>query len=76
LVKGGWLERHNDPHDKRAKPLYLTEKSETLLEQLRMHQREASKVFLSGLDLQEQETFLSLFDKALSNVEEVTLENS
>lgn len=76
LVKGGWLERRNDPNDKRAKPLFLTEKSETLLEQLRMHQKKAFRFFLSGLETQEQEIFLRLFDKALSKVEEDMLEYS
>lgn len=75
LVKGGWLERRHDPVDKRAKPLYLTEKSETLLEQLRMHQRAAFKVFLAGLESQEQETLLALFDKALSTIEKTMPES-
>ncbi|MBL7164335.1 MAG: winged helix-turn-helix transcriptional regulator [Anaerolineales bacterium] len=70
LVKDGWLESRRDPEDRRAKPLYLTEKSETLLEQLRMYQREAFKIFLSGLIPAEQEMFISLFDKALSAIEE------
>ena len=75
LVKGGWLERRHDPDDKRAKPLYLTEKSETLLEQLRMHQRATFKIFLSGLESQEQETFLCLLDKALSAIEKTMPES-
>ena len=74
LVKGGWLERRSAPDDRRAKPLYLTGKSETLVEQLRMHQRKVFKIFLSGLTPQEQGSFLSLFDKALSTVEEASRE--
>ncbi len=70
LVKEGWLERRRDPDDRRAKPLHITEKSETLLEKLRMHQRAAMKEFLSGLMSEEQETLLMLFDKAVSKVEE------
>ena len=69
LIKESWLECRRDPDDKRAKPLYITEKSETLLKQLRMHQRAAMKEFLSGLMPEEQETFLTLFDKAVSQVE-------
>ena len=69
LVKDGWLESRQDPEDRRAKPLYLTEKSGTLVEQLRMHQRKALKIFLSGLVPAEQEMFIALFDKALSAVE-------
>ncbi|MBC8507008.1 MAG: MarR family transcriptional regulator [Anaerolineales bacterium] len=75
LVKDGWLERRRDPNDKRAKPLYITEKSETLLAQLRMHQRAALKEFLSGLMPEEQDTFLLLFDKAVSKVEDTMRES-
>lgn len=70
LVKNGWLEQRRDPDDKRAKPLFLTEKSEALLEELRQHQRVALKLFLSSLEVQEQETFLQLFDKAMRAVED------
>lgn len=70
LIKDGWLEQRTDPKDRRAKPLFLTGKSETLLEELRTYQKQALKLFISGLEQQEQQTFLSLFDKALNAVEE------
>jgi len=76
LAKRGWLERGRNPGDKRAKPLFLTEKSEALLDQLRLHQREVYKTFLSALIPSEQEMFLALFDKALSAVEEDKRESS
>jgi len=75
LVKNGWLERRRDPDDKRAKPLFLTEKSETMLAQLRTHQQAALKEFLSGLEPAEKDTFLLLFDKAVSSVEETSRES-
>ena len=70
LIKEDWLEQRSDPNDRRAKPLYLTKKSELLLEELRTHQKQAMKLFMSGLEHPEQEAFLTLFDKALSAVEE------
>lgn len=70
LVKNGWLEQRIDPADRRAKPLYLTKKSEALLDELRIYQRRTLKLFMSGLEAKEQEDFLFLFDKALIVVEE------
>lgn len=70
LIKDGWLEQRTDPNDRRAKPLYLTEKSESLLGELRTYQKHAMKLFISGLEVQEQDMFLTLFDKALCAVEE------
>ena len=70
LVKSDWLEQRSDPTDRRAKPLFLTKRSEALLSEIRVYQREMLNLFMSGLGAQEQEDFLRLFDKALSSVEE------
>ncbi len=70
LTREGWLERRHNPKDRRAKPLYLTAKSETLLSELRIYHNQVLKAFLSGLTLDEQEHFLQLFERALSAVEE------
>jgi DNA-binding MarR family transcriptional regulator len=69
LTKDGWLERRQDPDDRRAKPIYLTERSAVLMKSLRAHQERSLKLFLSGLNLGEQEKLLILFEKAVSNME-------
>ena len=70
LVKEGFLERRRDPNDKRARPLFLTEKGEALSESVMAHQREAMKLFLSGLSPQEQAQLLDLLERAVSSVED------
>jgi DNA-binding MarR family transcriptional regulator len=70
LVQSGWLQEQPHPDDGRAKCLYLTERSETLLQEIRSKHREILKSFLSGLDDDEQATFLNLLEKAVSNMEE------
>ncbi|MEA3351036.1 MAG: MarR family transcriptional regulator [Chloroflexota bacterium] len=76
LVKSGCLQQRRDPEDRRAKPIFLTEKSETLLKQLRRHRTEILKSFLSGLTEDEQEELLLLLDKAISAMENQSQEDA
>ena len=76
LTKEGWLERRQDPDDRRAKPIYLTERSTVLMKTLRKHQEQSLKIFLSGLNPKGQEQFLMLFEKAISNMEASSCETS
>jgi len=74
LTKEGWLERRQDPNDRRAKPIYLTERSAFFMKNLRKHQEHSLKLFLSGLNPKEQEQLLMLFERAVSNMEASSLE--
>jgi DNA-binding MarR family transcriptional regulator len=76
LVRDGWLVQRRDPNDRRAKPLFLTKKSEALVAQFRSHQSKVLGLFLSGLSRPEQEQFLVLFEKAVGTMEETLRENS
>ncbi len=70
LVRDGWLERRQDPEDKRAKPLYLTPKSDNLLSHLHEFHQKVMRLFLAQLDESEQEVFLRLFEQAIGAMEE------
>ena len=69
LVKDGWLEQHVNPDDKRARPIYLTEKGNELVEALKEHRTQMVKVFLSGLEDEEKEQLICLLDRAVSAIE-------
>ncbi len=69
LVREGLLERRRDPQDKRARPLYLTEKGETLIQQVRAHRNQGMHIFMEGLDSEEQGQFLGLLEKAINAAE-------
>jgi DNA-binding MarR family transcriptional regulator len=69
LVRQGMLERHKDPDDRRARPLYLTEDGQTVMTQVRRHRRKGAERFLNGLDPSEQEQLLALMEKATRNAE-------
>ena len=74
LVKAGWLERRQDPQDRRGKPLFLTPEGEGLINHVRQHRFQMLKSFLSGLTPDEQEQFLDLLEKAVTAME-ASLEN-
>jgi DNA-binding MarR family transcriptional regulator len=69
LIKDGWLEQKEDPHDRRARPLFLTEKGNALVEIVHQHRTQKIKLFLSGLSDSEQEQLISLLDRAISALE-------
>ena len=69
LIKNGWLEQREDPQDRRARPLFLTEKGDAFVEFVQQHHTQTIKAFLSGLSIHEQEQLISLLDRAISALE-------
>jgi DNA-binding MarR family transcriptional regulator len=75
LVKEDWLERRNDPNDRRAHPLFLTAKSERLIAHVRAHRTRMLQTFLSGLTPEEQEQLLHLLERGVKALETEVVEN-
>ena len=69
LIKDGWLEQREDPQDRRARPLFLTEKGDAFVEIVHQHRTQTIKLFLSGLSSSEQEQLISLLHRAISALE-------
>jgi DNA-binding MarR family transcriptional regulator len=69
LVKDGWLEQRMDPDDRRARPIFLTEKGDTFVETMKDHRSQLLRHFLSGLTDEEQEQLICLLDRAVSALE-------
>jgi len=69
LEKAGLLERRSNPQDKRSLRLFLTAQGEELHERAQEFRRGKARRLLSGLTAQEQETLLSLWEKALDAAE-------
>jgi len=69
LIKNGWLEQREDPQDRRARPLFLTEKGDAFVEFVQQHHTQTIKAFLSGLSIHEQEQLISLLDRAIGALE-------
>lgn len=68
LERDGWVERRNDPTDRRAKQVYLTDKVQPTIQAVRdigMHVRQRA---LEGLDEGEQEQLMRLLQRMRSNL--------
>ncbi len=69
LEQSGLLRREPDPTDKRARRLFLTPQGEHLHQQVLAFRRAKARQFLSGLTAAEQETLLTLWERALQAAE-------
>lgn len=63
LVQKELVRRDTNPRDRRARELYLTEKGEETLKEIRPVVWHMQTLLLEGLDAQEQKLFLSLLRK-------------
>jgi len=76
LVKNGWLEQRNDPNDRRARPIFLTDTGVTLVDRMNCHRADMLKQFLSGLTDDEKEQLIGLLDRAISALENANPEDT
>lgn len=76
LEEDHWLEKHDDPNDRRAACIFLTEKSKKALKTALQYQIAIVKTFLKELDSEEQEQLLALLEKAVTGMENHQKENS
>ena len=58
LGADGWVERRPDPHDKRARRLFLTDKGRPILVELRVVALAVREEALSGLSAREQDQLI------------------
>ena len=65
LAHDGLIERQVDPEDKRAHPLFTTEKGDRIIRRIEKRQGEVMEEFLSGLPPQEQQQLVELLEKAV-----------
>ncbi|MCW5874257.1 MAG: MarR family transcriptional regulator [Anaerolineales bacterium] len=70
LEEDGWVRREPDPDDKRSSRLFLTDKAANFAKRVQEFQRKQTRVFLSGLNEQEQSQLVHLLNKAITRLEE------
>ncbi len=70
LIRDGWIEQRSDPGDRRARPLYLTEKGTILFDEICTHRSQALRLFLSTLASEEQEQLIALLERAVGAMEQ------
>jgi DNA-binding MarR family transcriptional regulator len=76
MEEDGWLERRPDPLDGRATCVFLTDKSEKVMDKLSAGRLKGMRMFLSQLSVDEQEQLLALMEKAISGMEKKNNEST
>jgi MarR family transcriptional regulator for hemolysin len=75
LCDNGLIERRADPHDRRAKRLYLTPAARPLLERIADQIEELSEIVLAGIKPAEIDLMLSKLGQARDNLRQAIEQN-
>ena len=70
LEQEGWVERHDDPEDRRAKRLFLSGKSDAQLKLLQQLGRKVRNRALSGISADAEAEFLKVLRQMRDNLSE------
>ena len=68
LEVDAWIERRDDPVDRRAKRVYLTPKAKPMLEKLGKLGQKICKQALSGIDAKDEKMFLDVLLRIRENL--------
>ena len=68
LEEAGWIERRNDPADRRARILHLTDKSRGIVTRLRVSVEGLFEEMLAGFDADERAVFADLLERIATNL--------
>ena len=68
LEEAGWIERRNDPADRRARILHLTDKSRGIVTRLRVSVEGLFEEMLAGFDAGERAVFADLLERIATNL--------
>jgi len=76
LGQGGWIERHPDPEDRRAKRVFLTAKSHEVLREMRSVERMLNRGVLRGLSNEARDQLVDLLMRVKANLVSVLAEQA
>ena len=68
LEVDAWIERRDDPNDRRAKRVYLTPKAKPMIEKLGKLGQKIRKQALSGIDAKDEKIFLDVLLRIRENL--------
>lgn len=63
MAKDGWIERIADTHDRRGKKVFLTEKSQAVISQIKSTSNELKKEVLSGVPARDYDACIKVLMK-------------
>lgn len=68
LERNDWVERRQDPQDRRAKRVFLTDKVEPLIEKIKLVGIEVRESALKGISASEQQQLTDLLSRMRANL--------
>jgi DNA-binding MarR family transcriptional regulator len=71
MEEGGWIKRHDDPEDRRARQVSMTAKAEKALDRARRVGDEITAEALMGLSKQEREELIALLQRVRGNLSRI-----
>jgi len=74
LEEDGWILRKPDQKDRRGKKVYLTEKSETIIMQIKATSNKLKKEILTGISEQEYECCINVLTQIKDHLIDLNLE--
>jgi len=76
LEEKGWVERREDPTDRRAKRLYLAKEAEPILDDLQSVAQEVRKLAMRDITRQEEELLVDILTRMRNNLTDQREDNS
>jgi DNA-binding MarR family transcriptional regulator len=71
MEEGGWIERRDDPDDRRARQVRMTEKAEQALDRARRVGDEITAEALAGFSAQERDQLIGLLQRVRGNLSRI-----
>jgi DNA-binding MarR family transcriptional regulator len=71
MEEGGWIERRDDPDDRRARQVRMTEKAEQALDRARLVGDEITAEALAGFSAQERDQLIGLLQRVRGNLSRI-----
>ena len=72
MMIGGWLIQREDPEDRRAKKLFLTDKAKSVVYEISKMDEEFHSTMLNGVSKEELDTADAVYEKIYANIKNIS----
>ena len=72
MMIGGWLVQREDPEDRRAKKLFLTDKAKSVVYEISKMDEEFHSTMLNGVSKEELDTADAVYEKIYANIKNIS----
>lgn len=72
MMIGGWVVQREDPEDRRAKKLFLTDKAKAVVDEISKMDQEFHATMLNGVSKEELDTANAVYGKIYANIKNIS----